>query len=343
MASWQAAILQTALRWLVKHRTTIPIDPVKVRRRIHARRLPAALLARITPLNVNGIGGDRVSLSGLDAESSNLGVLYLHGGGYFFCSPQTHRPMTLGLAAHLRAPLFVPQYRLAPEAPYPAALDDAFEVYRHLQAREPQRRWLIAGDSAGGGLSLALAVRIRDAGLPAPLALLLYSPWTDLSCSGDSLRRNDHSCSIFTAAGVRDGARFYRAQYPADHPGISPLFADLRGLPPMLIFAAKEEALLDDSTRLVERARAVGVEVMYECVSGVPHVWPIFQRVLPEGRDTMRHTAAFVENLVARADYRASGALGATDAGGDDTAAAGAVHALDRPCTPAYSASRSVL
>jgi epsilon-lactone hydrolase len=295
MASWQAGFLQAVLRWMVKRKAHLPIDPVETRRKVRGGRLSRKLLSRINGFRAGAVNGDQVAPAPWLAPNSGLGVLYLHGGGYFFCSPQTHRPMTLGLATRLKAPVWAPDYRLAPENPYPAALDDALATYRHLLETEPARQWVLAGDSAGGGLCLALAGRIRSLGLRTPLALLLYSPWTDLTCSGASLLTNDRSCSIFSAQSVRFAASLYPGPTAPGHPEISPLFADLSGLPPMLVFAANEEALLDDSTRLVERARASGVEVQFERVGGVPHAWPVFQRLLPEGREAMRISGEFVD------------------------------------------------
>jgi monoterpene epsilon-lactone hydrolase len=295
MASWQAGFLQAVLRWMVKRKAHLPIDPVETRRKVRGGRLSRKLLSRINGFRAGAVNGDQVAPAPWLAPNSGLGVLYLHGGGYFFCSPQTHRPMTLGLATRLKAPVWAPDYRLAPENPYPAALDDALATYRHLLETEPARQWVLAGDSAGGGLCLALAGRIRSLDLRTPLALLLYSPWTDLTCSGASLVTNDRSCSIFSAQSVRFAASLYPGPTAPGHPEISPLFADLTGLPPMLVFAANEEALLDDSTRLVERARASGVEVQFERVGGVPHAWPVFQRLLPEGREAMRISGEFVD------------------------------------------------
>ncbi len=306
MASWQAGFLQAVLRWTVKRKAHLPIDPVETRRRVRGGRLSRKLLSRISGFRAGAVSGDQVAPAPWRTPSSGLGVLYLHGGGYFFCSPQTHRPMTLGLATQLQAPVWAPDYRLAPENPYPAALDDALATFRYLLETEPARQWVLAGDSAGGGLCLALAGRIQALGLRAPLALVLYSPWTDLTCSGASLVTNDRSCSIFSAQSVRFAARMYPGSADPGHPEISPLFADLSGLPPMLVFAADEEALLDDATRLVERARASGVDVRYERVSGVPHAWPVFQRILPEGREAMRITGEFVDLQIAA--YQADGA-----------------------------------
>ncbi len=310
MPSWQARFISFVLRVFVKRRLRVPIDPAAVRRQVRTAWLSRKLLARIgrflcgaalsegvTEAASNPVSGDRVDVGPDSSPRADFGVLYLHGGGYFFCSAQTHRPLTLGLADALGAPVWAPDYRLAPESPYPAALDDALSTYRHLLASEPARRWVLAGDSAGGGLALALATRIRDQGLAMPVALALYSPWTDLSCSGESLTSNGRSCAFFTEASVRSAARFYVGTAAPDHPEISPLFARLDGLPPMIIFAGAEEALLDDSTRLAARAREAGVRVQFECVPGVPHAYPLFRRVLPEGRAALRLTADFVASL----------------------------------------------
>jgi acetyl esterase/lipase len=222
-------------------------------------------------------------------------ILYLHGGGYILMSPQTHRPITTRLAAWSEARLFALAYRLAPEHPFPAALDDAVAAYRALIAGgTPPSRIVIAGDSAGGGLALALLVALRDAGDALPAAAVLFSPWTDLAATGRSVVDNAGIDPFLPAEMLVPVARFYLGEVPATHPLASPVYADLTGLPPMLVQVSDTEILRDDSRRVVANARRDGVDVTLRVWRGLPHVWQYFARFLPEGRRALREAAAFV-------------------------------------------------
>jgi acetyl esterase/lipase len=221
-------------------------------------------------------------------------LLYLHGGGYYFCSPKSHRSLVFPLAVHTGARTFSLDYRLAPEHPFPAALDDALAAYRQLvKDGTPPESIVVAGDSAGGGLALALLVALRDAGDALPAAGLLFSPWTDLAATGATLISNDGLDPMFRGAAIARAARFYLGATSPTHPYASPLYADLTGLPPLLIQVGSTEVLLDDARRVAERARAVQVEVDFEIWPKMPHVWQLFVPFIPEGRAALERAAAF--------------------------------------------------
>ena len=223
-----------------------------------------------------------------------VSLLYLHGGGYYFCSPKSHRSLVFPLAVHIGARTFSLDYRLAPEHPFPAALDDALAAYRQLvSGGTPAESIIVAGDSAGGGLALALLVALRDAGDPLPAAGLLFSPWTDLAATGATLVSNDGLDPMFRGAAIARAAQLYLGTTSATHPYASPLYADLTGLPPLLIQAGSTEVLLDDARRVAERARVAQVEIDFQIWPKMPHVWQLFVPFIPEGSAALAQAAAF--------------------------------------------------
>ena len=295
MASWQSIILCNLMRWIVKRHAKSPIDIVDTRRRLGRPRRRVLKVPRGVRISARREAGLVFECIDPIIARTDLVVLYLHGGGYCFASPQTHRQLTSAMAKQARAQVWALDYRLAPENPYPAALEDAVAAYRFLTKTYPDKRILLTGDSAGGGLALATAVAIRDLGRGA--ALVLFSPWTDLANTGASNEVNAQTCAMFTPQIMRDVAALYCGQTDPRDPGASPLYADLHGLPPMLIFASCDEILLDDSRRLADRARAQGCSVELHIVAGMPHVWPMFARVLPEGRTALVQVGEFVRRV----------------------------------------------
>ncbi len=227
-------------------------------------------------------------------------VLYLHGGGYTTMSPRTHRCVTSRLATWSDTALFALDYRLAPEHPFPAALDDAVAAYHALiDMGPPASELVVAGNSAGGGLALALLLKLRDAAMPMPAAAVLFSPWTDLAATGNSITENDASDPLFHGSWVARQARHYLGDTPATDPLASPVYADLAGLPPLLIQASDSEVLLDDSRRVAENASRAGVKTTLRIWHKVPHGWQIFAPILPEGRDALREAATFIRRILA--------------------------------------------
>jgi acetyl esterase/lipase len=224
-------------------------------------------------------------------------ILYLHGGGYFFCSPRTHRGITCALARAAMANVFVPEYRLAPEYPAPSALEDALSAYRQLldEGREAHSI-VVAGDSAGGGLALALLMALRDAGEPQPAAAVLFSPWTDLAVTGDTVASLADRDVLFDGRGLRAAADLYLsgALTDATAPQVSPLYGNFVGLAPLMIQASDSEVLLDDARRVADKARDAGIAVDFQVWQGLPHAWQIFSPFLPEARKSLRQAAVFI-------------------------------------------------
>jgi len=223
-------------------------------------------------------------------------LFYVHGGAYVVGSPKSHIAMVANLARRAAATATVIDYRLAPEHPYPAAVDDCVAAYRALSAEVDPTMITIAGDSAGGGATLATLCVLRDSGDPLPGAVYLLSPWTDLTGSGETTTTLAHVDPMFDGTGIVEAGRVYADDLPLEHPGVSPLFADLTGLPPMLIQTGMHEVLLSDSTRLAERARAADVEVSLDLAEGMWHVYQMFAGPIPEATDALVRAAVFMRS-----------------------------------------------
>ncbi len=226
-------------------------------------------------------------------------LLYLHGGGYALGSPASHRALVGRLSRAGQARALSLDYRLAPEHPHPAALEDALAAYRWLlhQPVAPERI-VIGGDSAGGGLALATLVALRDRGDPLPAGAVCLSPWTDLAMTGDSIRGKAGEDPMLQPDDAERYVNYYTAGADPTHPLISPLYADLAGLPPLLIQVGTAEILLDDSARLAGRAREAGVTVSYEPWERMIHVWQFFAPLLEEGRQAIERIGGFIRERV---------------------------------------------
>lgn len=224
-------------------------------------------------------------------------VLYLHGGGYVIGSPRSHRHLAAAIAGAAGASALLLDYRLAPEHPFPAAVEDATAAYRWLldQATAPEHI-VIAGDSAGGGLTVATLLALREARVPLPAGGVCISPWVDLTCSGASYATKAAADPIVRRAGVEEMARAYLGATPPRTPLASPLFADLRGLPPLLIHVGSDEVLLDDAVQLAERAKAAGVDATLEIYDRMIHVWHWFLPMLDEAQTAVEAIGRFVRS-----------------------------------------------
>jgi len=225
-------------------------------------------------------------------------LLYVHGGGYVIGSPRSHIAMVANLARRASATATVIEYRLAPEHVYPAAVEDCIAAYRALVAEVDPALVTIAGDSAGGGATLSTLCALRDAGDPLPGAAYLLSPWTDLTGSGESVITRADADPMIDGSKIAEAGRVYAGDVPLDDPGVSPLFADLSGLPPMLIQTGMDEVLLSDTTRLAERAREAGVEVTLDLAEGMWHVYPAFAPLVPEATEALVRAAVFMRSRV---------------------------------------------
>jgi len=304
MLSWQAMLLNGFFRITMKRHGKKPINLERLR--AMSKNPPRSALAipagyTVESLrNEQGLQFDVADLSRASPEGSPVIVLYLHGGGYLFGSPKTHRQVLIAMSKAFQAPAYGLDYRLAPEHPFPAAVEDAAKAYQWLLTRHPEADIVLAGDSAGAGLAIATAVGVRDAGFKLPKAIVAFSPYSDLAVTGASVEANAKSCAMFTPRGIREAAAMYLAGADARDPRASPLYANLAGLPPMLLFASRHETLRDDTLRLAERAAAAGVKVQLIVRDRLPHVWPVFVTLLPEARDAFATVTAFARQIGAR-------------------------------------------
>jgi monoterpene epsilon-lactone hydrolase len=298
MASLRAHILNTAIRFVAKRRLAkLPFTPSLITAS-RARMEQFAQRARIP----DGIERELRTLGGVAAEwtrppGPTRGViLYCHGGAYAVGSAKVYRGLAARFATQTGCAVATIDYRLVPEHPYPAAADDAIRAYAALLEQAESESIVIAGDSAGGNLALVTLLRARDRGLALPAAAVLLSPWTDLTGSGQSMQSNRRRDPMLPAERLNEAARMYAPAMDLNHADVSPLFADLRGLPPLSIHVGSTEILLDDSQRLAERARRGGVEVSLSVWPKMPHVFPVFADFLPEGRRAIDQITAFISS-----------------------------------------------
>lgn len=268
-----------------------PSVPVSIQRRLVSK-------AYLTSTPPRGTRFEEVEAEGLammrvcHSDTPSGVVLYFHGGGYILGSPKTHRGITGHLAKTSGTMVIVPDYKMAPENPYPAALDDAETVYRALlDEGHPPASLSLAGDSAGGGLAIALAMRLRDKGLPLPASIVVLSPWTDLS--------NAHLYSpecepVLQRRWIDKAARLYCGSEPVSNPYISPVFGDLSGLPPILIQVGSQEILLNDAQRLADAADRDNVEARLEIYNSLWHVFQVHAGQLNRATDALKTAGAFI-------------------------------------------------
>ncbi|MDY6905371.1 MAG: alpha/beta hydrolase [Thermodesulfobacteriota bacterium] len=229
---------------------------------------------------------------------ANRIMLYLHGGAYAAGSMNTHRNLCGRLAKATEMTVLMVDYRLAPENPFPAALEDAVAVYRCLIAEKDIKPadMVIAGDSAGGGLTLATMLKLKETGEPLPRAAVCMSPWTDLALTGETIKTKAEDDPFLIAEAIGRFAGLYLNGEDAKNPMASPLYGDLSGLPPLLIQVGDRECLLDDSRRLAERAKAADVPVKLETWEGMVHVFQIFAGIATESARAIENIAEFLKS-----------------------------------------------
>ncbi len=299
--SWQSRLVHLLVRARMRPHALRPIDPTFIRREMGRPRAPRRWMAHATGATTRALpkqghwpGGEFVTSQRAAADAPVL--LYLHGGGYIACSPETHRPLVGSLVQRMQGSAYVPDYRLAPEHPFPAALLDARAAYDYLvdTLRIAPSRIVVTGDSAGGGLALALTLSLRDDRRPMPAAVVTFSPWTDLALTGASLDENSDRCAMFAGITIRRASVFYVGDADPRNPHLSPLYGAYHDMPPMLIHASLDEVLRDDAIRVAQRARDFGVAVELRLWHGVPHVWQFFAAVLPEADQSLRDTVRFI-------------------------------------------------
>jgi epsilon-lactone hydrolase len=296
--SLRVEALRLALRLLKKRpkRRDLPIATIR-------RRLTR--LEPIVPGPPKGTRTDAVDADGVNAvriavpqARSDVYVLHFHGGGYVVGTASLYRDFTWRIGTAARASVLYFDYRLAPEHPFPAGLDDAIRVYRWLADRVDPRRIAVIGDSSGGGLLLGTLYRLRDEGAALPGAAVAISPWTDLALTGESLRSNADADPMMDVSTLPAIADCYLGGVDPRNPYASPLYGDASGLPPTLIQVGSDEILRDDAVRIADRLKAAGCRVMLEILPRMPHVGHLYARILPEGREAIERAGRFVQAML---------------------------------------------
>lgn len=269
-------------------------DPVKARADFEAT-LATIPVAEDFVFTSQDLGGVPVLHATYPEAREDAALLYLHGGAFLAGSASGYRGLAAELARAGGLSLWSVDYRLAPEYPFPAALDDCRAAYMALLDRGiAPGRIVVAGDSAGGGLVISLLLSLRDMGVPLPAAGIPLSPWADLQCQGGSIRTKAGEDASLTEKGLRAGAAAYAGTMPMDHPLLSPVLAELHGLPPLLIQVGSAEILLDDALRLAAGAAAAGTAVRLDVWPNMPHVFPAFSFMLEAGRLALGDAGAFI-------------------------------------------------
>ena len=297
MSSWQAYALTAYFRLSrLLSRPPRQFDLAKDRTEAEsfARRFKALSPAERQPTTADGLPAEWLIPAAVAPERT---LLYLHGGGFVSGSINSHRNLVINIAnaAHTRA--LIIEYRLAPEHPFPAAPDDCLAAYRWVLSEGVRPEQLIvAGDSSGGCLTLLLLLRLRDLGLPLPATAVCLAPATNLAMTGESYSCNARSDFFLERGHVAYWFRHYLGDHDPCDPQVSPLYADLHGLPPLLIQVGNAELLFSDSTMFVERAREAGVDVTLEILERGQHVEQLAASILPEAREAIAHIGQFVES-----------------------------------------------
>lgn len=249
---------------------------------------------RIEPITLDGISSEWI-----ESPDSTVGtILYLHGGAYALGSTNTHRELVARLVTATKCSALAVNYRLAPENPFPAALNDALNAYRWILAKgiDPMRI-MIAGDSAGGGLAIAVLLALREKGFPLPAGAFCFSPWLDLTLSGDSVKNNEKLDPILSSSVLKVYADYYRSGKNAADPLISPLFADPSNLPPIFLQSGKNEILLDDSARFCQKAEQAGVDATLATWDDMFHVFQLIP-FIPETQRSIELVSAFISRVI---------------------------------------------
>lgn len=306
--SWQGHLINGLLRfgkWQFQHHD---VDSVRGMMRLYMNRLAELQLqpswVHTRAETVAGVPCEWVWVP--EATDSEGAIEYLHGGGFMAGSPASHRDLAWRLSRASGRRVLVVDYRLTPDFGYPAQLDDALGVYRVLLERCGAGGVALGGDSAGANLALACTLAARAAQLPPPAAVACFSPWADLTHSGDSITANAGRDTMIPAGLLPQIAALYYGNADPAAPLVSPVFADYRDFPPLLLYAAAEEVLVDDTLRIAAAVRSAGGVLEQRIWPNVPHAFPVFAQLLPEGRTALQRTGEFLQRFL--------GAAGESDA-----------------------------
>jgi acetyl esterase/lipase len=271
-------------------------DVVELRRRMTEAVLPAGEDVTVEAVTVGGVPAERVAARTARADRV---VLYAHGGGFCLGSPVTHRKLAGDISRASGAVCVVVDYRLAPEHPFPAPIEDLVAVYGAVLESHPAESVLFAGDSAGGALIVLAASRLKDARLPMPAGLVGLTPWTDYLCAGPSFVERADADPITSVPELANYRNWFLGAHAPTDPRISPVHADLRGLPPMLLHGGGGDVMCDDAAVLAAHARAAGVDVTHRQVPEMVHVWHVFAGRVPEATEAVEEIGAFAQRRFA--------------------------------------------
>ncbi len=298
MASIQNFFIRTFIRVVTKKKD-VAKQPVEVTR----KRLAKLMEMNKPPGNVSF---EKVDCDGVSAEwaipkeiNNNGVILYIHGGAYVSCSISTHRPLVARIARASKMKALSIEYRLAPEHPFPAGQNDAIKVYYWLLKQGvDSKKIVLMGDSAGGGLTLSTALRLRDEQAPQPVALVCMSPWIDLVCEQDSNIRLADKDHMLSADAGKIFAKYYAGNESLRTPYISPYYADLKGLPPLFIQVSDSEIVFDENVNFEKKAKAAGVDISFEIWKNMLHVWQGYAPMLPEGTRAINKIGKYIQQKI---------------------------------------------
>lgn len=301
MASWQAKFFSSFVRRFVRCKkwgNSAQELAERARKKFGAPKILQwweTLGLDVKSVDEKGISGEWLSVK--ESAIKDKIIFYIHGGGYVSCSPQTHRPITAALARLTKFQIFAPDYRLAPEHLFPAALDDVVESYKWLLKQNfDSNKIAIAGDSAGGGMVVSLILRLQDLNLPLPACAVCFSPWTDMTAGGESRRTNAMSDAMFYSENILEFADAYLGdKTPATNKYASPALADFKNFPPVLFQVSEDEILLDDSRTIHQKIQKSDGTSELEAYEGVFHAWQMMSRFMPESIEALKKAAAFIE------------------------------------------------
>lgn len=296
MQSWQSKAIEKVFRLRRRfkpHTGSLDVERSRSENEAMAAYFKSKVSFENQPLEIDQIPAEWIIPAG---ASESHTILFFHGGAYNSGTITSHRSLVANITHASKARGLIIDYRLAPEHPFPAALEDARTAYGWLleQGLAPEKI-VIAGDSAGGGLTMALLLDLRDREKPLPAAAVCLSPWLDLTCSGDSWTTNRGKDMMLDPGSIRDSARVYLDGTDPRTPLASPAFADLQGLPPLLIQVGSSEYLLSDSVSLGEKARDSGLDVTLEVWEGMQHEWHFAANIMPEGRQAIDGIGEFIQ------------------------------------------------
>ncbi|MEZ0148160.1 MAG: alpha/beta hydrolase [Candidatus Reddybacter sp.] len=293
MASLRSQILAPIMRMTMKKKLGKSGDPAKEREFLDKM---SGMTSRRPLGKYDVVGGVPGEWQQATLGSSDNVILYLHGGAFVIGSPASHRDMVGAIADAAQARAFIVDYRLAPETLFPGAVEDAVAAYKGLLANgEKAEKIIIAGDSAGGGLTMSTLVALRDEGIELPAGAVCISPWADLTFTGDSMIVKDKVDAMLSRDSLSWFAGLYLAGQDAADPKASPIFADLSGLPPLLIQVGSNEVLLDDAIRLNKAVKKAGGDATLEVWDGQMHVWHLMATIVPEGKHAVNVIGSFVK------------------------------------------------